>query len=163
MLHILCGTNVFQTIREDSTQHNSLHVGTYLMTQMAELRDKYEIIGDVRGKGLQVGVEMVKDKVVRSKQVTHLSYTIRSSSSCHLRLNMWAEQIQFVFKNTTVDQQQLLAEKISQTIPSQNPHWIKISLTLQFTYLVMSKGWFNISVMLPVSKNSKVQKRWDTV
>lgn len=88
MLHILCGTNVFQTIREDSTQHNSLHVGTYLMTQMAELRDKYEIIGDVRGKGLQVGVEMVKDKVVRSKQVTHLSYTIRSSSSCHLRLNM---------------------------------------------------------------------------
>lgn len=140
----------FQTIREDSTQ-------------MAELRDKYEIIGDVRGKGLQIGVEMVKDKVVRSKQVTHISYTIRSSSSCHLRLNMWAEQIQFVFKNTTVDQQQLLAEKISQTIPSQNPHWIKISLTLQFTYLVMSKGWFNISVMLPISKNSKVQKRWDTV
>ncbi|XP_063336327.2 LOW QUALITY PROTEIN: alanine--glyoxylate aminotransferase 2, mitochondrial-like [Pelmatolapia mariae] len=55
-------SSVLDTIREDSTQHNSLHVGTYLMTQMAELRDKYEIIGDVRGKGLQIGVEMVKDK-----------------------------------------------------------------------------------------------------
>uniref|UniRef100_A0A3B4FHP0 Alanine--glyoxylate aminotransferase 2, mitochondrial n=1 Tax=Pundamilia nyererei TaxID=303518 RepID=A0A3B4FHP0_9CICH len=55
-------SSVLDTIREDSTQHNSLHVGTYLMTQMAELRDKYEIIGDVCGKGLQIGVEMVKDK-----------------------------------------------------------------------------------------------------
>uniref|UniRef100_A0A669BIX4 Alanine--glyoxylate aminotransferase 2, mitochondrial n=1 Tax=Oreochromis niloticus TaxID=8128 RepID=A0A669BIX4_ORENI len=55
-------SSVLDTIREDSTQQNSLHVGTYLMTQMAKLRDKYEVIGDVRGKGLQIGMEMVKDK-----------------------------------------------------------------------------------------------------
>ncbi|KAL4004709.1 a disintegrin and metalloproteinase with thrombospondin motifs 2 [Sarotherodon galilaeus] len=55
-------SSVLDTMREDSTQQNSLHVGTYLMTQMAKLRDKYEVIGDVRGKGLQIGVEMVKDK-----------------------------------------------------------------------------------------------------
>ncbi|KAG7241104.1 hypothetical protein INR49_025847, partial [Caranx melampygus] len=47
-----------ETIKEDRTQHNSLQVGTYLMTELAKLRDKYEIIGDVRGKGLQIGVEM---------------------------------------------------------------------------------------------------------
>lgn len=93
MLHILCWTNFCQTIREDSTQQNSLHVGTYLMTQMAKLRDKYEVIGDVRGKGLQIGMEMVKDKVAHSKQVTHLWYTIRSSSSRHLCLN--CEQSKF--------------------------------------------------------------------
>lgn len=45
-------------------QQNSLNVGTYLMKELAKLRDKYEIIGDVRGKGLQIGVEMVKDKVL---------------------------------------------------------------------------------------------------
>lgn len=33
------------------------------MTELAKLRDKYEVIGDVRGKGLMIGVEMVKDKV----------------------------------------------------------------------------------------------------
>ncbi len=44
-------------------QENSAEVGTYLLTGLAKLRDKYEIIGDVRGKGLQIGVEMVKDKV----------------------------------------------------------------------------------------------------
>lgn len=52
-----------QTIQEDGTQQISLDVGTHIMTQLAKLRDQYEIIGDVRGKGLQIGVEMVKDKV----------------------------------------------------------------------------------------------------
>ncbi|XP_022618585.1 alanine--glyoxylate aminotransferase 2, mitochondrial-like [Seriola dumerili] len=59
------GSSVLDTIKEDGTQQNSLHVGTYLMTELAKLRDKYEIIGDVRGKGLQIGVEMVKDKASR--------------------------------------------------------------------------------------------------
>ena len=53
----------FQTIKEDGTQKISDEVGTYLLTELAKLRDNYEIIGDVRGKGLQIGVEMVKDKV----------------------------------------------------------------------------------------------------
>uniref|UniRef100_I3JLI4 Alanine--glyoxylate aminotransferase 2, mitochondrial n=1 Tax=Oreochromis niloticus TaxID=8128 RepID=I3JLI4_ORENI len=56
-------SSVLDTIREDDTQQNSLRVGTYLITELAKLRDKYEIIGDVRGKGLQIGVEMVRDKV----------------------------------------------------------------------------------------------------
>uniref|UniRef100_A0A3B4ZHX4 Alanine--glyoxylate aminotransferase 2, mitochondrial n=1 Tax=Stegastes partitus TaxID=144197 RepID=A0A3B4ZHX4_9TELE len=57
------GSAVLDAIKEDGLQQNSLHVGTHLMTELAKLRDKYEIIGDVRGKGLQIGVEMVKDKV----------------------------------------------------------------------------------------------------
>lgn len=57
--------SVLDTIKEEGTQQNSLKVGTYLMTEMANLRDKYEIVGDVRGKGLQIGVEMVKDKTSR--------------------------------------------------------------------------------------------------
>ncbi|XP_005931304.1 alanine--glyoxylate aminotransferase 2, mitochondrial [Haplochromis burtoni] len=58
-------SSVLDTIKEDDTQQNSLRVGTYLMTELAKLRDKYEIIGDVRGKGLQIGVEMVRDKASR--------------------------------------------------------------------------------------------------
>uniref|UniRef100_A0A3Q2YWI4 Alanine--glyoxylate aminotransferase 2, mitochondrial n=1 Tax=Hippocampus comes TaxID=109280 RepID=A0A3Q2YWI4_HIPCM len=50
------------TIKEEGLQQNSLEVGTYLMMELAKLRDKYDIIGDVRGKGLQIGVEMVRDK-----------------------------------------------------------------------------------------------------
>ncbi|XP_068191195.1 alanine--glyoxylate aminotransferase 2, mitochondrial-like [Antennarius striatus] len=58
-------SSVLDAIREDDTQRTSQEVGTYLMTELAKLRDKYDIIGDVRGKGLQIGVEMVKDKASR--------------------------------------------------------------------------------------------------
>ncbi|XP_037548508.1 alanine--glyoxylate aminotransferase 2, mitochondrial [Nematolebias whitei] len=58
-------SSVLDTIKEDGTQKNSLDVGTYLLLELAKLREKYEIIGDVRGKGLQIGVEMVKDKASR--------------------------------------------------------------------------------------------------
>lgn len=34
-----------------------------MLLEFAKLRDKFEIIGDVRGKGLMMGIEMVKNKV----------------------------------------------------------------------------------------------------
>ncbi|CAL8279111.1 unnamed protein product [Merluccius merluccius] len=60
------GSSVLDVIQEDSLQQNSHDVGTYLLTGLAKLRDKHEIVGDVRGKGLQIGVEMVEDKVSRT-------------------------------------------------------------------------------------------------
>ena len=36
-------------------QENSKLVGTYLLEQLIQLVDKYEIVGDVRGKGLMIG------------------------------------------------------------------------------------------------------------
>lgn len=34
-----------------------------MLLELAKLRDKFEIVGDVRGKGLMIGIEMVTDKV----------------------------------------------------------------------------------------------------
>uniref|UniRef100_A0A8C7YRV3 Alanine--glyoxylate aminotransferase 2, mitochondrial n=1 Tax=Oryzias sinensis TaxID=183150 RepID=A0A8C7YRV3_9TELE len=59
-------SSVLDTIQEDKMQKVSLDVGTYLLKELAKLRDKYEIIGDVRGKGLMIGVEMVTDKTSRT-------------------------------------------------------------------------------------------------
>lgn len=52
-----------QAIEEDGLQKNSEDVGTYMLLELAKLRDKFEVVGDVRGKGLMIGVEMVTDKV----------------------------------------------------------------------------------------------------
>lgn len=38
-------------------------VGSFLLEELAKLRDEFEIIGDVRGKGLMIGMELVKSKV----------------------------------------------------------------------------------------------------
>ncbi|KAM5193811.1 alanine--glyoxylate aminotransferase 2, mitochondrial [Mantella aurantiaca] len=56
------GSAVMDVIEEENLQNNCAMVGTHLLLELAKLRDKFEIVGDVRGKGLMIGVEMVKDK-----------------------------------------------------------------------------------------------------
>ena len=37
-----------------------------MMTRFKEMQDKYTVIGDVRGKGLMIGVEIVGDKMTKT-------------------------------------------------------------------------------------------------
>ena len=50
-------------IEEDGLQANSQRVGDVFLREMLTLRDEFEIVGDVRGRGLMLGIEMVKNKV----------------------------------------------------------------------------------------------------
>jgi 4-aminobutyrate aminotransferase len=47
---------------EDSLIANAARMGEYLLAGLRELMDKHQIIGDVRGKGLMIGIELVKDR-----------------------------------------------------------------------------------------------------
>ena len=38
---------------------------TYFMTRLRELQQRFECIGDVRGKGLMIGVELITDRASR--------------------------------------------------------------------------------------------------
>ena len=49
------GIAVLDALKEDKCQETSLEVGTYLLTRLVDLVNKYEIVGDVRGKGLMIG------------------------------------------------------------------------------------------------------------
>ena len=55
---------LFKVIDEEKLQENCHNVGTYFLTELSKLRDEFEVVGDVRGKGLMIGVEMVEDKVM---------------------------------------------------------------------------------------------------
>ena len=52
-----------QAIDEDGLQENSRRVGGVLLEGMLSLREEFEVVGDVRGKGLMLGMELVKNKV----------------------------------------------------------------------------------------------------
>ena len=54
-------------------------VGPYLISRLKELEQKHDIIGDVRGKGLMLGVELVKDR--ESKVRASRDYPLLSLSS----------------------------------------------------------------------------------
>ncbi|XP_008060864.1 alanine--glyoxylate aminotransferase 2, mitochondrial isoform X2 [Carlito syrichta] len=59
------GSAVLAVIKEENLQENSQEVGTYMLLKFAKLRDEFEIVGDIRGKGLMIGIEMVQDKMSR--------------------------------------------------------------------------------------------------
>lgn len=60
------GQEVLDVIEDEQLQKNALNLGHKLLSGLKELREEFEVIGDVRGKGLMIGVEMVESK--ESKQ-----------------------------------------------------------------------------------------------
>jgi len=56
------GIAVMNVIRDEELQQRALITGNYLIAGLQKLKDKHAIIGDVRGKGLFVGVELVRDR-----------------------------------------------------------------------------------------------------
>lgn len=56
------GKAVLEVIDRESIQQNALDRGLQLMEGLKELAKNHDIIGDVRGRGLMLGVEMVKDR-----------------------------------------------------------------------------------------------------
>jgi 4-aminobutyrate aminotransferase len=56
--------NIAMLLDEDLIK-NSEKTGKYIMTRLKELQEKYEIMGDVRGKGLMIGVELVQDTTTK--------------------------------------------------------------------------------------------------
>ena len=56
------GRAVLRVIENEGLQANSLHIGTRLTDGFHRLAAKHSLIGQVRGVGLMLGVEMVKDR-----------------------------------------------------------------------------------------------------
>ena len=53
---------VIDIIKEEKLLENATKQGAYIMKRLTELMEKSEIVGDVRGKGLMIGMEIVEDK-----------------------------------------------------------------------------------------------------
>ena len=54
------GIETIKIIQDEALAENAERIGNYLIAALREMAKKYEIIGDVRGKGLVIGVELVK-------------------------------------------------------------------------------------------------------
>jgi 2,2-dialkylglycine decarboxylase (pyruvate) len=59
------GLAVLDVIEEEGLVENARAMGAYLMDRLRELQARHEQIGDVRGRGLLVGMELVEDRESR--------------------------------------------------------------------------------------------------
>ena len=62
---VSCGiaTEVLNVIEKYHLQKNALLIGEYLKNKLISLAKKFPIIGDIRGKGLFIGIELVDNKL----------------------------------------------------------------------------------------------------
>lgn len=51
-----------EVIQEEKLVENAAAVGSYMKKRLAEMKEAHPLIGEVRGKGLMIGVELVKDQ-----------------------------------------------------------------------------------------------------
>jgi 4-aminobutyrate aminotransferase-like enzyme len=56
------GLGAVEAIINDRLVENSARVGKVMLDALRKLQEKYRFIGDVRGRGLMIGVEMVADR-----------------------------------------------------------------------------------------------------
>jgi 4-aminobutyrate aminotransferase len=56
---------VIKEIEDKKLRENAAETGAYLKAKLEELKERHSIVGDVRGMGLMVGVELVKDKATK--------------------------------------------------------------------------------------------------
>jgi len=57
---------VLEVIREEHLLENAMKQGRYVLRRLQEFVEKYPILGEARGKGLLIGLEVVEDKETKA-------------------------------------------------------------------------------------------------
>ncbi|MGD0781922.1 MAG: aminotransferase class III-fold pyridoxal phosphate-dependent enzyme, partial [Candidatus Aminicenantales bacterium] len=68
------GLAVLDVIEEEGLQANALETGLYLQAGLERLKEKHAVIGDVRGRGLFIGLELVTDRRTQGRGTAQASY-----------------------------------------------------------------------------------------
>ena len=58
---------VIEEIEEKNLLKRAEKLGNYAMKKLEKMKKEHELIGDVRGKGLMIGVDLVKDKETKER------------------------------------------------------------------------------------------------
>lgn len=70
------GNAVLDIIEEENLRDNAIAVGTRLLDGLRELKEKHSIIGDVRGVGMFIGIDLVKDRTSREPATAEAQHII---------------------------------------------------------------------------------------
>ncbi len=68
------GLAVLDVIAEEQLQANALRVGTHLMDSLRDLMERHALIGEIRGPGLFVGIELVLNRETLEPAPAQASY-----------------------------------------------------------------------------------------
>ena len=77
---------VLDVIDRENLQSNALQVGNQILAGLERLKGKHNLIGDVRGKGLLLGIELVKDRATKEPASSQCADVLESCREMGLLL-----------------------------------------------------------------------------
>ena len=92
------GTAVLEVIEREKLQQNALKIGNKLLVGLNKLKEKHNLIGDVRGKGLMLGIELVKDRQSKEPAKEECAQILETCKEMGLLLGkggLWGQTIRF--------------------------------------------------------------------
>ncbi len=90
------GKAVLEVIEQEKLQANCLNQGTYLRAGLDRLKAKYPIIGDVRGQGLLLGIELVQDRTTQEPAPAACAAVLEAARAMGLLIGkggLWGQTI----------------------------------------------------------------------
>src|SRR2546429_7045795 len=76
------GLAVLDVLEEEKLQQNALRVGAHLIESLKALQIRHALIGDVRGSGLFLGIDLVLDRETREAAPLQASYVVNRLREC---------------------------------------------------------------------------------
>jgi 4-aminobutyrate aminotransferase-like enzyme/Ser/Thr protein kinase RdoA (MazF antagonist) len=76
------GLAVLDVVQSENLQQQARRVGDYLKKSLLALQQKYPLIGDVRGSGLFLGLDLVLDPVTRAPASRQAEYVVNRFREC---------------------------------------------------------------------------------
>lgn len=80
------GLATLEIIDEENIQQRAKEIGGYLRGLLCGLMEKHELIGDVRGLGLMLGVELVRDRISKEPATTETAQVVEKAKEMGLLL-----------------------------------------------------------------------------
>jgi alanine-glyoxylate transaminase/(R)-3-amino-2-methylpropionate-pyruvate transaminase len=92
------GSAVLDVIERDKLQANTLKIGNRIFDGLNQLKEKHNVIGDVRGKGLLLGIELVKERQSKEPGKEEAAQVLEASKEMGLLLGkggLWGQTVRF--------------------------------------------------------------------
>lgn len=80
------GLEVLNIVREEGLQQHALRVGNRLLDGLRPFVDQFPLVGDVRGSGLFLGVELVRDRQTLEPAAAEASFVANRMRDCGILL-----------------------------------------------------------------------------
>ena len=92
------GKAVLEVIEKEKLQENAKRMGARILAGLEKLKARHAIIGDVRGKGLMLGIELVKDRATKEPAKAECAQVHEKARELGLLLGkggLWGQTIRF--------------------------------------------------------------------